>query len=70
MESIRKYWYMLFLLAVLIACIASLLEPSWEPRLRLWVSAGFAVAIVYGIYERLERLEGKLDAILKKLNED
>jgi hypothetical protein len=69
MAAIRKYWFMLFLLAVLVAWGASLLEPSWEPGLRLWVSAGFAVAIVYGIYDRLERIEGKLDAILKKLRQ-
>jgi len=69
MGTIRKYWFMIFLASVLITWVVSLLEPSWEPELRLWVIGGFAVAIVYGIYDRLEHIEGKLNAILKKLNE-
>jgi hypothetical protein len=61
---------MLFLLAVLAAWVASLLEPSWEPNIRAWVIGGFVVAFVYGIYDRLDHIEGKLDAILKKLKDD
>jgi hypothetical protein len=67
---IRKYWFVLFLLAVLIAWAFSLLEPSWEPKIRTWVIGGFAVALLYGVYDRLERIESKLDAVLKKLSGD
>jgi hypothetical protein len=69
MGTIRKYWFMLFLLIAIAAWIVSLLEPAWEHGLRLWVLGGFAVVFIYGIYDRLERIEGKLDAILKKLSE-
>lgn len=68
MRILREYWLMLFLAAALIACIVALLEPSWEPTIRTWVIGGFAIAFVYGIYDRLERIEGKLKAILEKLD--
>jgi hypothetical protein len=70
MGTIRKYWFMIFLGAVLVACVLAAIEPSWEPRIRFWVVGGFAVMIVYGIYDRLDHIEGKLNAILKKLSED
>jgi len=54
----------------IVVCVVALLEPSWEPTIRTWVIGGFAVAFIYGIYDRLERVEGKLDAILKKLDEE
>jgi hypothetical protein len=69
METLRKYWFLLFLAATLIACVVALLEPSVEPTVRKWVIGGFAVAFIYGIYDRLDRVERKLDAILKKLSE-
>lgn len=65
---LRKYWFMIFLATVFVACIVALLEPSWEPTIRTWVIGGFVVALIYGIYDRLDRVEGKLDAILKKLD--
>ena len=60
---------MIFLAAVLVAYVFALLEPSWEPAIRTLVIGGFVIAFLYGIYDRLGRIEGKLDAILKKLGE-
>jgi hypothetical protein len=68
METLSKYWFMLFLAATIVACIISLLEPSTEPTIRVWVIGGFAIAFIYGIYNRLDRIDSKLDTILKKLN--
>ena len=69
-ESTHKYWFMIFLGAVLVACTVAMLEPSWEPAIRTWVIGGFAIAFVYGIYDRLDRVEGKLNAIIKTLDKD
>jgi CheY-like chemotaxis protein len=69
MKTLRKYWLMIFLAAVLIACIVSLLEPSWKSTIADGVGAGFAIVLIFGIYDHLERIEGKLDATLKILNE-
>jgi hypothetical protein len=57
---LHRYWFMLFLAATIVACIAARLEPSWEPTIRTWVIGGFAVAFIYGIYDGLDRIEGKL----------
>jgi hypothetical protein len=69
MESIRKYWLIFFLGAALLSSIAAMLEPSWEPSIRIWTIGGFVVAFLYGIYERLERIEVKLKDIIKKLDD-
>jgi hypothetical protein len=45
-----------------------MLAPSWEPRIRILVVGGFIVAFVSNAFYRLDRVEGKLDAILEKLN--
>ncbi len=63
---IRKYYFMAFLAMCLLAFVAAFLEPAWEPALRKWMLFGFAAVLVCGVYDRLERIEGKLDAILKK----
>jgi hypothetical protein len=65
-SMLRKYWFMIFLGTVLIACILALLEPSWEPKIRMLVVGGFVVAFVSNAFYRLDRIEGKLDAILKE----
>jgi hypothetical protein len=61
---IRKYWFMIFLGAVLVACILALLEPSWEPAIRMLVIGAFAVVFASNVIFRLERIEHKLDVLL------
>jgi hypothetical protein len=65
---LRKYWFMVFLLAMLVMCLIALVEPSWEREIRTQVSIGFAVVILWFFIDRLDRIESKLDAILKKLD--
>jgi len=60
---------MLFLVAVLAACLLSLIEPSWERDLAKAVAIGFGCVIAWSVFDRLERIEDKLDAVLKKLSE-
>jgi hypothetical protein len=47
----------------------TLIEPSWErPAEIVFLLAGAAIFLNY-VLGQLSRIEGKLDAILKKLNE-
>jgi hypothetical protein len=64
----RKYWFILFLATVFVACILALLEPSWERGIRTQVYIAVVVVIFWCATSQLSRIEGKLDAILKKLN--
>lgn len=41
METIRKYWFMIFLAAVLVACVLALLVPSWDKEITRLVSLAF-----------------------------
>jgi hypothetical protein len=69
MMFFRKYWFMLFLSFVPCAYIVTLIEPSWErPAEIVFLLAGAAIFLNY-VLGQLSRIEGKLDAVLKKLNE-
>lgn len=69
-ESVRKYWFMIFLVAVFVACILALIVPSWERDIAKMVAVTFACIVGWSLFNRLDRVEGKLDAILKKLDGD
>jgi membrane protein implicated in regulation of membrane protease activity len=62
---LRKYWFMLFISAVLVVCVLALLEPSWERQAEKIVSIAFSGLLLWYFADRLERIERKLDAILK-----
>jgi hypothetical protein len=69
MATVRKCWFMLFLAAVLGAYVFTLLEPSWEREVERIVSIAFGGLLLWYFVDRLDRVEGKLDAILKKLDD-
>jgi hypothetical protein len=69
-DSIRKYWYMLFLVSVLVACVLSWIVPSWEGNITHLIVLAFTALIAWKLFTQLDRIEGKLDAILKKLSKD
>lgn len=70
MTALRKYWFMIFLGAVLVAYILAWLEPSWEKTITWMVTLAFVGLTAWTLFSQLARIEGKLDAILKKLNGD
>jgi hypothetical protein len=69
MQPLRKYWFMILLLTVPCAYVATILEPSWERPIEKLYLIAWAVLTLHYILGKFESIEGKLDAILKKLNE-
>jgi lipoprotein signal peptidase len=69
MGTLRKNWFMIFLGAVFVACILAWIVPSWKKELTELVAVAFVGLIAWYIGNQLDRIEGKLDAILKKLND-
>ena len=69
METLRKYWFMVFLASVLVAYIAGWIVPAWEKEITRLVGVAFVGLVAWVLFDKLDRIEGKLDAILKKLNE-
>ena len=69
MATLRKYWLLILLAFPSIAYILVWLEPTWKEtlyHLTIFVLTGIVAWWVFG---SLSRIEGKLDAILKKLSE-
>lgn len=59
---------MIFLAGILCLCVFALLVPSEEKQVRTLVAIAFAIMCLWGVISQLSRIEGKLDAILEKLN--
>jgi hypothetical protein len=68
MKTLRKYWFMIFLVFVLVAYIVTLVVPSWEREISTKVGLAFLLVVASYLANQLDRIEGKLDAVLKKLN--
>jgi len=69
MATLRKYWFVVFLASPSVAYVLAWIEPTWKKtlyHLMIFVLTGFVAWWVFG---SLGRIEGKLDAILKKLGE-
>jgi hypothetical protein len=65
---LRKYWFSLFLGTILVAS-TFVLEPSWDRAIERLVSIALAAWLLWYFVDRLNRIEGKLDALLKKLDD-
>jgi hypothetical protein len=66
---LRKYWFMYFLGFVLIVSVFALLVPSWEREAERLVGIAFTALFLWYLVDRLDRIESKLDAVLKKSSE-
>jgi hypothetical protein len=69
METLRKYWFLLFLAATPCAYVVTLVEPSWERPIEIVFLLAFTAIFLNYVLAQLNRIEGKLDAILKKLGD-
>jgi hypothetical protein len=70
MMFLRKYWFMLFLATIPCVYVLTLIEPSWERPAEIAYSLAWVALCLNYVLRQWTRIEGKLDAILKKLDED
>ena len=54
-------------MTVLAAYILTWVEPSWKKDITRLVGLAFVGLVAWMLFDKLDRIEGKLDAIMKKL---
>ncbi len=69
MATTRRPWFVYFLIAILALCVVAQIVPSWKKEITGIITVAFVGLTAWGLFSQLDRVEGKLDAILKKLNE-
>jgi len=56
----------MIMVSVLVAYIVTLVVPPWEKELSTKVGIGFLLVVASYLTNQLDRIEGKLDAILNE----
>jgi hypothetical protein len=69
MSTIRRYSLLILLASPSIAYVLAWVEPTWKETLYHLTIFALTGIVAWWIFTLLDRIEGKLDAILKKLNE-